>query len=446
MNKKFTYLALLGFFIVATAFVVLRYNTKLQNKVNAFYPLKERQGPLAQMSEWKQVKEKGEKLIRIVRETPTDLKSTLALATIYIQEGRATGDYAYYNEAASKYISDVLAAEPDNFEALMLKSVVELSQHHFAEGLQTAEKAKSINPYNAYVYGLITDGNVEMGNYAAAVKSLDQMVSIRPDLRSYSRISYLREIHGQTEAAITAMKMAVEAGFPGEEGTEWARVQLAQLYERTGDLKSAELQYTTSLNERPGYAYAIAGLSNISLAKKDYSKAIEQYGQAIALLNDYSFREKLAQAYLLKGDQQKADEIISTMLKELTAAAAEGEEGANHHADNELTSAYLLKNNPAKALQHALQEYNGRPKNIDVAEMVAWCYYKNGEAAKALPYLQTALQTGSKNPVLLCRAGIIYAQGSDKAKAKTLLEEGLKSDPAIDPFLKKEAALTLGKL
>ena len=446
MNKKFTYIALLAFFLMATAFVVLRYNAKVQNNTNAFYPLKDRKGPLAQMHEWKLVKEKGEKLIRIVRETPTDLKSTLALATIYIQEGRATGDNTYYNEAALKYINNVLTAEPNNFEALMLKSVVELSQHHFAEGLQTAEKAKSINPYNAYVYGLITDGNVEMGAYEAAVESLDKMVSIRPDLRSYSRISYLREIHGQTEAAITAMKMAVEAGFPGEEGTEWARVQLAQLYERTGDLKNAEFQYATSLNERPGYAYAIAGLGNISVAKKDYAKAIEQYSQAIAVLNDYSFREGLARAYLLKGDQQKAEEIINTMVDDLSAAAAEGEEGANHHSDHELASVYLLKDNPAKAVQHALQEYNRRPKNIDVAELVAWCHYKNGDAVKALPYLQTALQTGSKNPVLLCRAGVIYAQSGDKVKAKSLLQDGLKTDPTIDPFLKKEAMLIFNKL
>src|SRR5688572_18322699 len=102
MNKKFTYLTFIALFFVVCAFVVIRYNTKLQNKVTAFYPLKERKGPLAQMAEWAIVKEKGDKLIRIVRETPEDLKSTLSLASIYIQEARATGDFTYYNEAAMK--------------------------------------------------------------------------------------------------------------------------------------------------------------------------------------------------------------------------------------------------------------------------------------------------------------------------------------------------------
>jgi len=79
-----------------------------------------------------------------------------------------------------------------------------------------------------------------MGNYDTAVDKADKMVSIRPDLRSYSRISYLREIHGDNTGAIDAMKLAVDAGAAGDEATEWARIQLAKLYEHTGQLKYAK--------------------------------------------------------------------------------------------------------------------------------------------------------------------------------------------------------------
>jgi len=67
---------------------------------------------------------------------------------------------------------------------------------------------------------------VEMGNYTAAVENSDKMVSIRPDIRSYSRISYLREIYGDYPGSIEAMKMAVGAAYR-DEATEWSRVQLA---------------------------------------------------------------------------------------------------------------------------------------------------------------------------------------------------------------------------
>lgn len=446
MNKKFAYVIAAVLLLGTTAFVVLRSKGKLQNKVIAFYPLKERKGQLAQAVEWASVKEKGGNLIRLVRENPDDTKSALGLATLYIQEGRATGDYTYYDEAATHYIDEVLKAEPQNFEALMLKAVVQLSQHHFTEGLQTAQQAKDINPYNAYVYGLITDGNVETGNYKAAVESCDKMVSIRPDLRSYSRISYLREINGDLPGAIEAMNEAVKAGFPGDEGTEWARVQLAHLYEAAGDAKAAEMHYTIALRERPGYAYALAGLGNVAVANKDYAKAISLYQQADTLLSDYSFKEKEAEVYLLTNQKGQADALLDKVINTLTAAARQGESGAGHHVDRELAYVYLLKGQPAKAFDRAEAEYKRRPANIDVAEAVAWALAADNDAAKALRFLDVALSTGSKNPTLLCRAGIIYNKAGDKAKAKQFLEEGLKNNPVIDPLLLQESRNVLRTL
>src|SRR6188472_100346 len=149
----------------------------------------------------------------------------------------------------------MLDNEPGNFEALTLKSLLYMSQHHFAEGLHIAEKAQKINPYNALIYGMLVDGNVELGNYPAAVENSDKMDSIRPDLRSYARISYLREIYGDYPGAIEAMKLAVDAGAPGDESTEWSRVHLGQLYENTGDLENAAMNYNIALEERPGYVH-----------------------------------------------------------------------------------------------------------------------------------------------------------------------------------------------
>ena len=213
----------------------------------------------------------------------------------------------YYDMAAMKYVNEVLEKDTANFEALIFKSLLYLSQHHFADGLAIAEKARQVNPYNAYVYGILVDGNVEMGNYSAAVEDADKMVSIRPDIRSYSRISYLREIHGDYPGAIDAMKLAVDAGPPGDEATEWSRVQLGHLYENTGDLKRAEMSYLVSLQYRPGYAYAIAGLARIAASNKEYDKAIQYYLRADSLVNDYSFKEQLAEVYQTTGQKEKAE-------------------------------------------------------------------------------------------------------------------------------------------
>jgi tetratricopeptide (TPR) repeat protein len=294
-----------------------------------------------------------------------------------------------------KYINGVLDGSPDNFEALTLKALLYMSQHHFAEGLTIAEKAQTINPYNSLIYGLLVDGNVEMGNYKLAVENSDKMDSIRPDIRSYSRISYLREIYGDYPGAIEAMKLAVSAGGAGDEPTEWTRIQLARLYENTGDLKSAEMHYMIALEERPDYGYATAGLGHIAIANKDYPKAISYYQKAATGLNDYSIQEQLSELYRLNGNAKKADSLLKKIIEGMNKDGKKGEQDQNigHYADRELAYAYLLENDNENALKHALIEYNRRPDNIDVNETVAWVYYKMKDYDKALPYLKVALKT-----------------------------------------------------
>ena len=213
MKKKNIYLLCIIVFSLAVGGIILKYNYKKTQDEKKQYVLLERKGALADSDEWKQAKKTSDSLLNLIKDNPTDSKSQLRLAALYIQEARVTGDYAYYDVAAMKYINDVLNLDSLNFNCLVFKSLIYMSQHHFADGLVVAHKAQQINPYNAYVYGLLVDGNVEMGNYDTAVAYADKMVAVRPDLTSYSRVSYLREIFGDYPAAINAMKMAVEAGI-----------------------------------------------------------------------------------------------------------------------------------------------------------------------------------------------------------------------------------------
>jgi tetratricopeptide (TPR) repeat protein len=441
MNKKLTYIILIIFFFSVSAFVVIRYSIHQSQLRKATYPLIERKDALATSVEWQGTKKTAQELIDKLQANPNDTKSAIALSSLYIQEGRITGNYIYYDAAAMKYINSVLDNQPGNFEALTIKSLLYMSQHHFADGLTIAEKAQKINPYNALIYGMLVDGNVEMGNYQAAVDNSDKMDSIRPDLRSYSRISYLREIYGDYPGAIEAMKLAVGAGGAGDEPTEWTRIQLARLYENTGDLKNAEMHYLIALDERPGYGYATAGLGHIAMANKDYPKAISYYEKAAAVLNDYAIHEQLSQLYRLNGNTKKADSLLTNIIEGMNEDGKKGEqdESIGHYADRELAYAYLLQNDNENALKHALIEYGRRPDNIDVNQTVAWVYYKMKDYNKALPYIKVALKTNCKNPVLLCNAGLIYAKTNQNSLAKSTLLEALKNNPAIDPELKAES-------
>jgi tetratricopeptide (TPR) repeat protein len=449
MKKNSVYTILIIVFVIAVGAIVYKYTSSAstENK-NKSYALLPRRGVAATSPEWLKVKEQVYTLLKAVETNPNDTKSLIQLATLYIREARITGNYAYYDKAAFSYVNTTLAVDKENFEALILKSLLYLSQHHFADGLELAQKAKAINPYNAYVYGIAVDGNVEMGNYDSAVADADKMLSIRPDLRSYSRASYLREIYGDYPGAIAAMKMAVQAGAPGDEATEWARIQLGHLYENTGDLLNAEMHYTLSNEARPGYPYALAGLGRLAAAKKNYTKAINYLQQADTTVMDFSIKETLADVYRDMGQTAKANtlqkEIIELMHADAKASA--GDDGIAHFADKELAYAYLKINDYDNALKHVLLEYNRRPDNIDVNECVAWVYYNMGDYDKALPYIKAAMKTNCKNPTLLCRAGLIYAKAGDKAIAKTTLQQALQTNANITGDLKMQSASALQTL
>lgn len=404
-------------------------------------PFKNRSGVIALSGEWLNSKKAMEGLLAAIEQNPKDYKSMLALSQAYIQEGRETGDHGYYDKAALELLDKILESEPDNFDALCCKATVLLSQHHFEEGLTVAQKALPLNPNSAFIYGILCDANLELGRYDNAVIMADKMISIRPDIRSYSRVSYLREIHGDMPGAISAIKLAVSAGYPGLEQTEWTRCILAHLYENTGQPDSAQMQYEMALSERPDYAFAIAGLGRIARAKGNYKQAIADFEKAKSMIVEYSFSDELTDLYRLNNEKQKADKNAEAVIEMLGPnASAESESGHGHYADKELAYAYLKINDVDNAMKHALVEYKRRPDNIDVAETLAWVKYKKGEFAEADKLMGTALKTRSKNPVLLCRAGLIKIKAGEIEKGKSLIKTALEANPFIDNELKKEAA------
>jgi tetratricopeptide (TPR) repeat protein len=436
MKKKYTYRLLLVAFAGILILTMYRYHSR-ENKLDG---LLERVGPSSTTNEWVLMRDYASALGNKIEKNPADVKSILALTTLFIQEARITGNYVYYDKAALKAVNRVLKLDPANFQALTYKSLIYLSQHHFADGLALAGKAQKINPFNAFIYGLLVDGNVEMGHYDSALANVERMESVRPDIRSYARISYLREIHGDYPGAIEAMKMAVNAGGQGDETTEWTRIQLGRLYEKTGDLKSAEMQFTIALTERPDYPFALTGMARMAIAAKDYPKAINFYRKADSMINDYSIKEEWADLYKQTGQTARADSLTNIVITNLNndEKSGQNDENIGHYADRELAYAYLKVNDYDKALEHALMEYNRRPDNIDVNETVAWAYYCKKQYAEALPYLQTALKTHSQNPVLLCHAGLIYAKAGKQDEAKTVLQKALITDPDMAALLKNE--------
>jgi tetratricopeptide (TPR) repeat protein len=436
--KKFAYPTLVLTLVIILGFMYKRHQTK----INEAPALKERAVNVGLTSEWLNTKKAIEGLLDKIRQNPTDKKAKLQLAMAYVQESRVTGDHAYYDDAALKLVANVLEKEPQNYEALSIKTTILLSQHHFTEALTEAVNVVKLNPDAAFGYGLLCDAYVELGNYEKAVEAADKMNALRPDLRSYSRISYLREIHGDYEGAKKAMELAVQSGVIGMEQTEWCRTQLGKLHEMTGDAAAAENQYKIALEVRPNYAYALAGIGRLAAQKGNYTEGGKLFETALKNVNDPAFYDDLSECYVLDNQRVKAEESVKKVIELLggnhdTDPNHKHDEKLpphGHYADKELAEAYLKISDLEHAQVHAQLEIQRRPDNIDVNELMAWVSYKSGDDKKALNFIEKALKTGSQKPELLWKAGNIYVKNNQVEKGNNLINKALR----INKYLKTQ--------
>ncbi|MEZ5015145.1 MAG: tetratricopeptide repeat protein [Chitinophagales bacterium] len=364
-----------------------------------------------------------------IQSDPNLIKPYLTLANVFVMQSRLTGNNSYYDAAALQMCDHVIDRADGNndllFEAYTIESGVFMSMHQFTAALDVAQKAYAISQHNAQLLGALVDAHVELGQYTEAVKYADDMVNLRPDIRSYSRISYLRQIYGDNAGAIEAMKMAVESGVPGAESTEWARVTLGDLLLLTGDLQHAEECFTLALNLRENYPYAEAGLGRLEKAKKNYPAAIEHTENAIRIMSHVSFVEQLADLYALNGDAQKAKEIRRDVLSELLKGEKQQKnmDRIGHNANRELALAYMQLEKYDQAMEYAQKDLAMRPDNIDANELAAWIAYLQDNIADAQKYADKMLATNTQNPNTLYKAMCIYVKAKQTEKIALIQQQ-----------------------
>ena len=262
-----------------------------------------------------------------------------------------------------------------------------------------------------------------------------EMMDLRPDLLSYSRASYLREIHGDMGGAIEAMELAVSSGFPGNENTSWCRLTLGHLYESIGDLTEAEMQYRTALEERPGYPFAIAGLASVEQKKGNIDEAEALLQEAIAVIPEVSFYSQMAELYMDTDRPEMADKMTQEVLAMMADDEAHG-----HNMDIEYAKVHLnLTEDLKAALDKALIEYKARPENIQVNKLLAKIYYAKGDLSSAEKHLSIAMRTESMAYDLLTIAGLIQTDMGNSAIGKDLMARSKQINPYQNDRFAKEA-------
>jgi tetratricopeptide (TPR) repeat protein len=352
---------------------------------------------------------------RLLR-SPDDPHLALQLATAYLQRARETGDPSFYTKADG--LLDAAAAKlPADADLVIAAGSLSLSRHDFAKALELGSRAVALAPVRSAAYGLLIDAQVELGRYDDAVANTQRMIGLRPDLASFTRVSYLRELHGDRSGAIDAMRLAIQAGPVNGESTAWCDVQLGNLYFAEGALDAAERAYGRSLQRVDGYAHGYAGLARVRAARGDLAGAAALYERAVARLPLPEYVGALGDVYTRLGDASAAERQYALVEVERRLYLANG---VRVDADLALFDADHGRD-VARAVEVARAEYTIRP-SVHIADILAWTELWSGDVASALRHSEEALRTGIQDPLLLFHAGVIAQTAGDEARARTLLQ------------------------
>lgn len=372
-----------------------------------------------------------------VKANATDHDSLLYLGLAYYQHARETADPTDYARADEAF-KRLLTTNPNDVEALIGQATIALARHQFADALEIGKKATALSPRTARVYGVVGDAQNELGLYDDAAASMETMVHTRPDLSSYSRISYVRELRGDLPGAISAMETAIQAGGPAPENTGYLRVILGNLQFAVGDLQKADGAYRTELQLSPAYVFALAGVSRVSAARGDLDQAIACFKLAAERVPYPEFLIAEGEAQQAAGRDTDATRTYA-LVRQIEALFSAN--GVNTDLDLALFEAE--HGDPVAALTLAQTAYAATP-NIKAADALGWALYQNGQFDAARQHTEESLRLGTRDPSYAYHAGMIAKAQGDTAQARAWLTQSLASNSAWSPLFapRAQAALT----
>ncbi len=360
------------------------------------------------------------------------------LAVLYMKEARKTGDFSF-NLKAAEAVERALEISPVDFSARKIEASLHLAHHRFSEAVAAAEKLKTEVPSDSFIYGVLTDAYIEVGEYEKAIASAQRMVDLKPGTASYSRVAQLRSLHGDHKGAVEMYEQAARASDPNDKETQsWCLVQLGDEYWKNGRSTEAEKVYDEALQNYPGYFLALVAKGFARAAAGDLAGAEQLLNESQARTPNANAIHILGDISMLKGDSEKAQRLYA----QFDAIQESLGDAADHRR---LVMSWADRGKLDQALAMATSEYAAE-KSIHSAELLAWSLFRSGRADEARKYIREAMRLKTNDARMLFHAGMIAKVSGDRAEAKRLLGAALKLNPAFDLLQTEVARKALAEL
>lgn len=357
----------------------------------------------------------------------TDLLSSRALAqqaNELIIKARATGEGELYDQAKSLF-KQAVQLDAKNTAGLTGLGIVSLNSHQFLTAKIYAEKSLAINDFQPGAYGVLVDALIELGQYSQALAAAERMIAIRPDNAALTRVSYLRELHGDLAGAVAALEKAWQFGFDTREGASWCQMQTGKLYLLQGKLIEAERCFRQAIELHSVSGQAMAGLAKVLGLKSKNKEAIYFALQAAEV-------QPIGENFVTLAEQLRDNglEALATEQIEKTLQLLRHEKEDGMDVDDELAA--LLSDwhiDHREALTLAESVYSRRP-TVNNAHLLAKIHLSLGNLKQAAHYAGESLKLNTSYPHFYYISGKIeYQLGTNIGLAAEHLTKALSINP-----------------
>lgn len=356
---------------------------------------------------------------KAIVEKPAQYAGYNLLAMALVHRAQETSDATYLAQAQDA-VKKSLELAPHNFDAGKARVSILLAEHQFPAALEEAKELNKKVPDDVMVYGLLTDANVELGNYNDAETSAQWMLNLRPGNRpALIRAAHLRELFGDAEGAYELMELAYQS-TPPTETEERASVlaQMGHLRLASGNPDVAEKLLLQALTACPGHPAALGNLAQLRIAQKRFQDAVlllqQRYQSAPRTGNLYD----LAEALQLAGRTSEAKKAFAEF-----EANALLESSRKDNSNRDLVFYYADRaHQPARALKVAEQEFAWR-HDVYTLDAYAWALHVNGQNTEARKQIEAALAVGIRDARLFLHAGAISLKSEDRTAAERYLKQ-----------------------
>lgn len=382
-----------------------------------------------------------------IEKNPKIVLNYIYLANYYVRKAKDHGDESCY-ALAQEVLEKALELQPNDPAALFSLAHVQCSRHQFREGLATAKKALNKDPNNLDTLAVLSDAQMELGEYEAATATLaaiESKVKI-PSPGLWVRQAHLAEVKGQTEVVLSLLQRAEKQARKNSQGepstqTAWYQIRLGQFHLEHGELEEANRLLEEAVASQPDYFMARASLADLRVKQGRFDEALAEYRRTISIAADPLFFMAVGDIHAKLGRADEARQQYEQAEKLILESGATPAEFSR-----ELSQFYSDRNlKPERALELAKTDLTFR-QDIHGHDTLAWALYRNGQFAEAAKTMEQALRWGSKEAKLHYHAGMIFWRLGQADQARTHLEHALKINSNFSLLEADEARRVLAEL